>query len=140
MANGSINFQPPARPGATQYQGGEERRGAAQLSQCPGVTPTHVQGLTLKTGLAPGRLALSSRAGCEPEEPQLPSACKQARLERRRWGTGKDASCLMDMQSLKLAALTLGNSMFLPQMKCSFCKLVLVGFLPPPRLYKQNQC
>lgn len=73
----------------------EERR-TAKLSQCMGVASAHVQGLTLQTDLAPGSRALSSRAGPEPEKPQLPSACKEARLERWRWGTGKDASCLME--------------------------------------------
>lgn len=117
----------------------EDRSRAAKLSQCRGAASAHVQRLTLQTGTAPGRQALSSRAGPEPQEPQLPSACRQARLQRRRWGTVNNASCLMEMQSLEPAVLTLGNSMFLPQMKCSFGELVLVGFLLPPRLYKQNQ-
>lgn len=129
-------FSVPCRPWGHPAP---SRRGAAKLSQGTGVAPAQVQRLTLQMGTAPDRQALSSRAGPEPDKPQLPSACKEAMLERRRWGTGKNASCLMEMQSLEPAVLTLGNSMFLPQMKCSFCKLVLVGFLPPPRLYKQNQ-
>lgn len=81
------------------------RRGEEQQS-CPSAWVFPL--LTYKGSpckLAPGRQALSSRAGPETEEPQLPSACKKARLERRRWGTGKNARCSMEMQSLKPAVL-----------------------------------
>lgn len=127
LVTGSISHQPPQPPGPLCVR--EERRRVAQLSPYAGVGSVR----TLKTGLAPGRRALSSRAGRQPEEPEPFSACEEA--EVGRW-----KGCqLLDGKVVQPAALTLGNSKFLPQMKCAFCKLALVGFLPTPRLYKQNQ-